>query len=307
MKKLEVRGKKLKVRKIIKDTRFILLISLFLLLTSSLFANFIGMNWGARPMAMGEAYVALADDPSAVFWNPAGLAKISQYSLVASHQNLYGVQDLYNEMVAVSIPLPKVRTGFGWTQINLLNEYSEQVISLSGASIIWIKNFPIRFGVSLKNTSANVSGYSNIDCPSTGFIGVDIPGKFDMDIGLLANPGKKLSVGFSVRNLIERTFSFINSEDKIARNYALGLCYHWRDVVNFLADYNWDNDNSSWHLGGEMWFFDVFAPRIGVCGDNLTAGFGIRAKNWNVDGAVLAHDELGSTYRISVGLRFGGR
>ncbi|MEO6223141.1 MAG: hypothetical protein ABIP90_07805, partial [Vicinamibacterales bacterium] len=29
---------------------------------------------GSRALGMGGAFVAVADDPSAVFWNPAGLA-----------------------------------------------------------------------------------------------------------------------------------------------------------------------------------------------------------------------------------------
>ena len=33
---------------------------------------------GARAMAMGGAYVTVADDPFALYWNPAGLEKIPQ-------------------------------------------------------------------------------------------------------------------------------------------------------------------------------------------------------------------------------------
>ncbi|MBC8527659.1 MAG: hypothetical protein H8D22_12550 [Candidatus Cloacimonetes bacterium] len=304
MKKLEVRSKKLEVKEVEKNTRLFLLISLFLFFTSSLFANFIGMNWGARPMALGSAYVALADDPSAVFWNPAGLAQINSYSLITSHQNLYGVKDLYNEMVAFSIPLPKIRIGLGWAQINLLNEYSEQLITLSGASIIRLNAVPVRFGVSVNNYFVNVSGYSNISEPSTKFLGKNIPGKFDATVGLLISPRNNFSIGFCARNLFEKTFTFISIGDKIERNLVLGVNYHWRESVNFLIDYNWNKYETSWHFGGEIWFFNVFAPRIGMNGENLTVGFGIKTKYWNVDGAVFSHEELGSTYRISVGLQF---
>ena len=33
---------------------------------------------GARAAAMGDAYVALATDTSALYWNPAGLARLSR-------------------------------------------------------------------------------------------------------------------------------------------------------------------------------------------------------------------------------------
>ena len=113
-------------------------------------ANFIGMNHGARAMAMGNAYTALADEPSAIFFNPAGLTKVDQFYLKASHQNLYGISGLYNEMLAFSAPLPYSRVGFATTHITLWDEYSEQVFHLSGASLIRPFGIPIRFGVTFK-------------------------------------------------------------------------------------------------------------------------------------------------------------
>src|SRR4030067_3811393 len=40
-------------------------------------------NWGNSVVAtgMGGAYVATSSDPSGIFYNPAGLARINQYSL----------------------------------------------------------------------------------------------------------------------------------------------------------------------------------------------------------------------------------
>ena len=45
----------------------------------------LGMGVGARAIGMGGAFVAIADDPSATFWNPAGLTDIegSQFFLSA--------------------------------------------------------------------------------------------------------------------------------------------------------------------------------------------------------------------------------
>jgi hypothetical protein len=41
-------------------------------------AQFLKIGVGARASAMGESYVAAANDVSAIFWNPAGLAHISK-------------------------------------------------------------------------------------------------------------------------------------------------------------------------------------------------------------------------------------
>ena len=41
-------------------------------------ATFLRIGVGARAEGMGEAFVAVANDPSAVFWNPAGLASLQR-------------------------------------------------------------------------------------------------------------------------------------------------------------------------------------------------------------------------------------
>ena len=43
-------------------------------------ANFLEIGVGSGPSAMGEAYVAVANDVSSIYWNPAGLASVSNSS-----------------------------------------------------------------------------------------------------------------------------------------------------------------------------------------------------------------------------------
>ena len=54
-------------------------LAVILSLTSGLLANGLNLNgFGARATAMGGAYVGLANDFTAVFWNPAGLAQLKK-------------------------------------------------------------------------------------------------------------------------------------------------------------------------------------------------------------------------------------
>ena len=39
-------------------------------------AAFVDVGYGARPMGMGGAFTALANDAHAVLWNPAGLIRL---------------------------------------------------------------------------------------------------------------------------------------------------------------------------------------------------------------------------------------
>ncbi len=48
-------------------------------------AAFLRIPVGARASAMGSAFVSVADDPSAMFWNPGGLARIGQFALSVDH------------------------------------------------------------------------------------------------------------------------------------------------------------------------------------------------------------------------------
>lgn len=48
-------------------------------------AQFLSISQGARATAMGSAFVAIADDPSAIFWNPSGLAKVPGGSVIFDH------------------------------------------------------------------------------------------------------------------------------------------------------------------------------------------------------------------------------
>jgi hypothetical protein len=49
--------------------------------------QFLKIGVGARAVAMGESFVAVANDASALYWNPAGIVEFQQNSLFLSHIN----------------------------------------------------------------------------------------------------------------------------------------------------------------------------------------------------------------------------
>ena len=259
------------------------------------FTNFVGMNNGARSLSMGDAYVALSDESSAIFYNPAGLANIGHVDFIASRQSLYGISELSNDMLAISFPTPILRTGFAVQQIGLSNEYLEKIIYLSIAGIIRPGSIPLRFGMNIKYESAEVKNYEAIK--------LNNPSNLDLDLGVLIDITKDLFFGYSVKNVLEPEFEFISISDKLDKIHTMGICYNWRKSVNFLADYTWTDINSHWNLGSEIWFFNILAARLGVYNEKLTAGFGLKTKKWSIDTAILTHENLGSTYRMSFGLR----
>lgn len=56
--------------------------------------EFMAMGGGARALGMGGAFVAVADDASAVYWNPAGVSGMEKRQLLFMHSERFG--DLLN-------------------------------------------------------------------------------------------------------------------------------------------------------------------------------------------------------------------
>lgn len=55
--------------------------------TGTAMAQFLKIGVGARAVGMGEAFVAVANDASALYWNPAGLAQMPSNEFIFSHVN----------------------------------------------------------------------------------------------------------------------------------------------------------------------------------------------------------------------------
>ncbi len=50
-------------------------------------ASFLEIDVGARAVGMGGAFVAVADDATAIFWNPAGLSRLKNSEAIIIHTN----------------------------------------------------------------------------------------------------------------------------------------------------------------------------------------------------------------------------
>ena len=66
---------------------------------------------GARAEALGGAFVAIAEDPSALYWNPAGITKIKSLSLQITKTNWF--IDTYFNVMDLVIPIPSSRSTLG--------------------------------------------------------------------------------------------------------------------------------------------------------------------------------------------------
>lgn len=62
-------------------------------------AQFLKIGVGGRAAALGESFIAISDDASALYWNPAGLAQFNKNQLIISH-NIW-VVDINHDFIGV--------------------------------------------------------------------------------------------------------------------------------------------------------------------------------------------------------------
>jgi len=96
-----------------KRSRFILILAAILaILNSNALANGLNLNGlGAKAVAMGGAFVGLADDFTAVFWNPAGIAQFDK-----KYIGFYGSDIIPSMTYSLDVPVP------GYGNVTLVDE-----------------------------------------------------------------------------------------------------------------------------------------------------------------------------------------
>jgi len=82
-------------------------------------ADFMNIGVGARPAAMGGAFVAIADDPTAFYWNPAGLAQVRGIGLHFDHMAMYDGLAQYNVANGTMALRSNMTLSIGWIRLGV--------------------------------------------------------------------------------------------------------------------------------------------------------------------------------------------
>ena len=81
-------------------------------------ASFLDIGIGARSLSMGGAFVALADDPTALYWNPAGMVNIQTPTAHFFHSPW--LADIRFNHSAVVVPIDRSSSfGFFITSVSM--------------------------------------------------------------------------------------------------------------------------------------------------------------------------------------------
>ena len=98
-------------------------------------ASQVDLMIGSRGYGLGGAYVAIADDPSAGYWNPAGLSYQTNISLMESNWIFQDVTNLNTNYLSAVAPVQKVGVfSAGWLLTSMKLEQGWDSVANAPAS-----------------------------------------------------------------------------------------------------------------------------------------------------------------------------
>jgi len=287
-------------------------------------ATFLKIEAGARPVAMGGAFVAVADDANTTYWNPAGLAQLEEGEITAMHNEW--LEDIRYEFLGYAQPIKSEgrAQGFGVSVMCLymsgLESRTTETIEPEGTfgaydiAVAGAYACEVGKGVSI---GANVKLIHQRIENETAWSGA-------IDLGLLYRlPGPRggLQLGFAVQN-IGPGIKFIKESDPLPLNIKAGIAksLELRQIKSKLIlalDVNAPIDNvPNGHFGAEFVYQKMkdieLAGRVGYKTNTLkdlnalsglSAGVGFAWKRMGIDYVWVPYGDLGNTHRISLTIK----
>ena len=289
----------------------------------------------ARALGMGGAYIAVAEDVTAIYWNPAGLVSMESLQVHGMHAERFaGIVNW--DFVGAGIPVREdLAMGFGFFRLGVdgipftrlrdpsreigefyVDEYGRRIQNdvyaykmVDDAEMAFVFSFA-------KKRSERFSYGGNIKVirKSAGEYGAWGLG---FDVGILMNPYRDLKVGLV---LLDGTSTLLawngGRRELILPNVKIGAAYPFRrssfecltvfDVhVGFedrgaAAQATWGRMDFDFRGGLEVRFRERIALRLGTDRGRFTTGAGISVSAFNIDYGYMTHADLGNTHRISM-------
>lgn len=287
-------------------------------------AQFLKIGVGGRASAMGDAFIAIANDVSALYWNPAGLSQFSENQIIFSHNKwivdinhdfLGAVYHLDNDntfgiaFTALSMDKMKVTTEFspfgtgeyyGFSDIAIAISYSRKMTEQFsfGGTIKYMEETLDK--LKMRGVMIDLGTYYWTGLGSTRFavtvsnFGNDLAP--DGEVVLVGNRTKSEWQSFSPPTMFKIGFAFEPYEDEINR-------------ITASIQLNHPNDNSeNFVIGAEYSYDKMFYLRSGykvnVDEQNYSFGAGvslpISIANISVDYSFSNFTRLGSVHRFSL-------
>lgn len=287
-------------------------------------AQFLKIGVGSRASSMGDAFVAVANDVSALYWNPAGLSQFSENQVMISHNIwvvdinhdfLGGVYHLDNDntfgvaLTSLSMDKMKVTTEFSPFGTGEYFGYSDLAVEISysrkmtdkfsfGGSIRYIEETLDK--LKMRGVMIDLGTYYWTGLGTSRFavtvsnFGNDLAP--DGEVVLVGSRTKSEWQSFSPPTIFRIGFAFEPYQDELNR-------------ITASIQLNHPNDNSeNFAIGAEYAYNNMFYARGGykfnVDEQNYSFGAGVSLPvsiaNVSVDYSFTNFTRLGSSHRFSL-------
>ena len=231
-------------------------------------ADFLKLGGGARPLALGDAYAALGNDASSVFYNPAGLGRMVFPEVMTMYNSW--LADTRQQAAAVALPLKFGTLAFGYSSLTSGNiqgydaagaltsvfDTGSTVMSLSLGRSISPNLF---WGVSVKSISDRLE---TITARTTA-----------LDAGITFLPNPNLLFGLSVMNA-GSGLVYVTENTALPTCYRAGLAYKaslLNEDIRLAGDLAAYPDGTKLNIGMEYLIRDFLALRLGNAAGSLRA------------------------------------
>jgi hypothetical protein len=279
--------------------------------------QFLKIGIGARATAMGEAYTAVADDATAVFWNPAGIARLSGNIVSFSHAAWPAELDLNHGAYVFSVGFIPGMMAVHARALSMAPILRTDTTHPEGDGTFFdAGDFAIGFTYGRSFTDKFSAGIgvnyvqetlADLDASTATF-----------DFGILYDTGfRSLRIGMAIAN-IGSEMEFI--EDSVAMPIVFRLGSSMRVFENgphallSSVEFSHPPDNAErGNFGSEYAFRDFMFLRGGYKfnydSEGLTAGAGVKfpastAATAKLDYGFTDFETLGSVHRFSAELSF---
>lgn len=266
-------------------------ISIFLLFSSSTQAAFDNCGSSAKILSLGNASIAMTDEPTCFFTNPGALGFLQHKGFQASLSRLFDLDELSEREFYAAFPFRSFSLGGGWYTFGKSNYYQESVLSFAFA--YKVKDH-VSFGSNFKYMRVSFSP------------GYDALSAFSIDVGSTYKVNHRFQLGFVARNLNQP--ELVKNSDDIPTYFSFGLAVFPFKEVTLLFDLTYEERyKEQLHLGQEIKLLKNLPLRFGIQTSPARYAFGVGFNKDKLvfDYAYSNHSVLGDTHKISFSFCWG--
>lgn len=259
-------------------------------------AAFTEDEWGARPVGMGGAFTAIADDSNAPLYNPAGIVQVQWNEVSAMYSQLFSGLTLYSGNSAtggdvshldqsflsyVSRPTRFGSFGISWANLNTTHLYREDTVTLTYAK--YLGDFiPALDNAWAVGVNAKYLRHAfTLDAATVNdpvFQGGTSASAMTADVGIIWKPEEGSlqgwRVGLTGQNLTQPNVGF-QTTDRVPMEGRLGFAYQSKQMPWLVPALDLTRRDGVTGVNGgvESWLFhDTLGLRAGGNNDEASAG-----------------------------------